>query len=478
MEPRRQLSGHCHILLMVGFSATLLHAANWEGAKVEQQVIDASPHPANTATAFDVSATRNGCRVAKLVGNTLDGFAVRVDGVDGPVWSEIASGTPLFSEDGSSFAYCARRGFEWRWVINGTEGPAFPEMTATSFAFSADGKRHAYIALPGFRRVVLVVDGKPGPDTARDKPQPWDAAPLFTPDGSRLAYVEVLHEQRQMRVNLDGKPGPWYQAIAMVQSRGFGASFGHDTAAPAPVAATAALAASQLRPGIFGMTFSADGKHFATRAQIDGRWSVVMDGVVGPAYDAIGFDFIMTPDGSDHAFLAKDAAGYSIVRGKGRPLPVELANDWTLTFSPDGRHLAFMGEQRGKAGVWVDGVPAPSDVVIANTKNYGSIRFSPDSRRLAFAVESAAPLLHWVVDGKAGPGTTLALGQFDFSQDSAHFAYVLPRQESQDVAIVVDGKIRASHPTVACGPAFRHDGTLEYLAWDGSTLQRFRVTGY
>ena len=166
MRLRLPLRSHCRIFLLLSFSVTLLRAANWEGAQVEQQIVVASPHPANTATAFAVSATRNGCRVAKVVGNTLDGFAVRVDGVDGPGWSEIASGTPLFSEDGSSFAYCARRGFEWRWVINGTAGPAFPEITATSFAFSADGKHHAYIALPGFRRVVLVVDGKPGPDTA------------------------------------------------------------------------------------------------------------------------------------------------------------------------------------------------------------------------------------------------------------------------------------------------------------------------
>ena len=188
----------------------------------------------------------------------------------------------------------------------------------------------------------------------------------------------------------------------------------------------------------------------------------------------------MTPDGSDHAYLAKDAAGYSIVRGRGGPLPVELVNDWTLTFSPDGRHLAFIGVQQGKPGVWLDEVPATCDVAIAKTKNEGSLRFSPDSKRLAFAIETPEPkaALHWVVDGKAGPGTTLMLGQFDFSQDSAHFAYVLPRRESKDVAIVLDGKIRAAHVTVAAGPAFRHDGTLEYLAWDGNALQRYRVTGY
>src|SRR3954454_14719280 len=165
-------------ILQMGISACV---ADWEGAKVTEELLDAAANPSNGAWSLAVSTTRKGCRVAKVEGNKLEGFAVRVDGVAGPKWSETATATPLFSEDGSTVAYCARRGVQWRWVINGIEGPAFSEMTATSFSFSADGERHAYVAIPGFRRVVVVIDG--AVRESENGVRAWDAAPLVSRDG-------------------------------------------------------------------------------------------------------------------------------------------------------------------------------------------------------------------------------------------------------------------------------------------------------
>jgi Tol biopolymer transport system component len=188
-------------------------------------------------------------------------------------------------------------------------------------------------------------------------------------------------------------------------------------------------------------------------------------------------DFIFSPDGKDHAYLAFDGGKHFIVRRQGASLPVEGLNDGTLTFSPDGSHLAFVGIRDGTMGIWLDGKALPSDVPIAKTKNHGSLFFSPDSKRIAFAIEGPEKL-HWVVDGRAGPPCSSVLGHFDFSPNSAHFAYVLPRPETKDVAIVVDGKVRAAYATVACGPVFCNDGTIEFLAAKDGALSRFRVTGY
>jgi hypothetical protein len=67
---------------------------------------------------------------------------------------------------------------------------------------------------------------------------------------------------------------------------------------------------------------------------------------------------------------------------------------------------------------------------------------------------------------------------FYFSADSAHFAYLLMRGETKDIAIVVDGKVCAADDNVPAGPVFRADGTLEFIAQKGDGLFRVRVTGY
>jgi hypothetical protein len=255
----------------------LVQADDWEGARVEQEVLDVSAPVGNMNNSFAVSATRNGCRVAKNEGNVLDGFAVRVDGKVGPRYSRIAAATPVFSEDGSSVAYCARRGVEWRWVVNGVEGPVFPELKVTSFAFSADGKHHAYIAVPSFRRNVLVVDGVKRASSDEDKAVPWDAAPVFSPDGSRLAWVETLYEAQKMRVNVNSKPGPWYSGIALTKSPGFGA-YGYGEGG---------VATPRLQPAVFGMRFSSDGRHFAYSAVLGESWCEVIDGVPSQPHDAL-----------------------------------------------------------------------------------------------------------------------------------------------------------------------------------------------
>ncbi len=142
----------------------------------------------------------------------------------GKLGTEIAKETPVFSEDGSSLAYAARKGTEWLWVVNGMEGPGYSELTPTSFAFSADGKHHAYVVIPRFRQAALIVDGKMHTEGKWDGIMPWDAAPVFSTDGARLAFVEVNRSEKLMRVNLDGKAGPWHPGIAMHKSPGFGAS--------------------------------------------------------------------------------------------------------------------------------------------------------------------------------------------------------------------------------------------------------------
>lgn len=444
--------------------------ADWDGAQVEETLLEDATEPLTQGVSMAVSASRQGCRVAKLEGSEETAYVVRVDGVAGARWPEIALETPVFSANGASVAYCARKGALWRWVINEVEGPAFSELKPTSFAFSEDGKRHAYVASPGFRRSVVVVDGVVGVVRGRDEPQPWDVAPVFSPNGARLAYVEALHADRKMRVNLDGKPGEWFDGVSMMQSPGFGAH-----AMTGPRASVGGWALTRPRPAVFCMAFSTNGKAFGYHADIGGRWVAVINDKPGARYDAMGVDLVFNAEGTDYACMALDGKRRAIHRAKGPPLPVEAVHDGTLIFSPDGRRLAFAGVREGVTAVWLDGKPAPCDVARVKLKNHGTVRFSPNSQRLAFAVETAEAKLHWVVDGKAGPPATTALGMFDFSPDSEHHAHSQVVPVGTGIAIVEDGVVRAHYEAVPAGPVYLEDGRLEYLAVKGNDLYRFRV---
>lgn len=91
----------------------------------------------------------------------------------------------VYSEDGRSHAYAARRGERWFAVVNGVEGPAFDRVVTPQF--TRDGTLIVYRVREEGRRFVVV--GAVGGGTVRQHAPYEQVFPVqFTADGRMLAY--------------------------------------------------------------------------------------------------------------------------------------------------------------------------------------------------------------------------------------------------------------------------------------------------
>ncbi len=377
------------------------------------------------ATDFDVAAAvamPRGCRADAV---TSDGhvFALwpqgdgrlRVvwDGEPGApfqdLWALRDKSPAIFpSADGAHIAYMALRDGRQFVGRDGGEDPPFDSLTrSVPPVFSADGAHLAYGAGGGedFR---LVLDGLVVSELL--------VAPIqavFSPDGSRLAYVELrpIAKGYEVRVVLDGVPGAWFEGM---RNEG----------------------------GV--MQFSPDGSRFAYRESFRGgevRWTV--DGVAQQRTDAV-------------LSLGQALHRVAVVEGS---IPA--------TFSPDGRRFAYFGDVKGK-GVAIVEEDAPGPVVKAV---YPPV-FSPDSRHLGYLAQQFDGRLALVMDGVAGAPWSAKDGRGPwFSPDGRRVAVFLVREEGGLLrrrtvhALAIDGRTVAEVDAddASAMPVFSPDGG--HFAW-------------
>lgn len=91
----------------------------------------------------------------------------------------------VYSGDGNSHAYAARRGESWFLVVNGREGSPFDRVVTP--AFSPDGRRVVYRARKDGQRFVVVADAS-GKTLRQHAPYEQVFPVLFTADGKSVAY--------------------------------------------------------------------------------------------------------------------------------------------------------------------------------------------------------------------------------------------------------------------------------------------------
>jgi len=315
-------------------------------------------------------------------------------------------------------------------LFNGS--PAAKAYGVHPLWFSPDGNEFAAVITPRSNAPsMLTVSGKPVP--AADGLSVLNV--FFSPDGKRYAALGATKTQSMVMV-LDGKKGQVYQAIARDSKSGdaFQRWMWVNGAQ-----ATANDQTSMPVPG-----FTADSSKFVYVATQGGRQFLVteedesnafasgptLQPILSPAGNHITV-FGTTPDGKQHLVFDGQDKEYG-TPGSADPTP---GRRYGLDFSPEGSSYAF-----------VDGPRLNSNgTVLAGRVSGPRYIFSPDGKHLAYLGNDGSGTTLFL-DGKIvdGPPSAGRVTRIFFSPDSQHL-YTLRRQGfpgSKDrVALSVDGKV-------------------------------------
>lgn len=392
----------------------------------------------------------DGCHLVAVSVTADDERQVFVDGKPGPKVAMVKEDSLRISADGQHTAYIAGRGDYQYAVIDGKPGPQYGAVA--NISFSADGKRVVYAGLKTNKQCVVVLDGVEGAE--------YEAiiadSPLMSLSGTSVAYG--ARKDGKWRVWLNGKEGSDYDRL------------GH-------------------------LVLSSNGATCVYQARRGGSAVTVINGLAGPPQEGTG-SIAVSPDGKRVAYVAWKEQKCRVVVDNKPGIPSDGLVEDSLGFSPDGKRFAYKVGLGGKRVAVIDGKPGPefdgmakgpmvwsSDgkrvgyqarrsnewLVVIDAKesslheglSLNSPVFGPDGKSVAFGVVKADRWTY-VINNTNTPAYD-ALGSIAFSQDGRHVAY---SAKSGKAFVCVNGQNSPPYKTVACGPVFRRDGIVEFLALD------------
>lgn len=287
-----------------------------------------------------------------------------LDGTDLPAVDNISPtpGAIQFSPDGRRFAYGEVANERVRFLVDGVAGPFV--LDASSPTFSPDGRRFAYSAK--FEKGMAMFDeGRPGPTFDQV------AFPVFSPDASRLLYA--ARRGKRWSVIVDDVAGP---------------EFADFWATP---------------------TFSPDSRRVAYLAEVRGsglfgalrsHWVAIVDGATQGEWDEVASEVHFSPDSALVAFSARRGKRWSVVVDGEAGTKFESVHPprWGVS----GR-LAYVVAEAKRVAVAVDGTPGPWCEDLAEVRPGRPFSFSPDGRHVAWVGKREGA---WrpLVDTSIGPG--------------------------------------------------------------------------
>lgn len=322
----------------------------------------------------------------------VEGGQVRValDGRYGPLYDDVAVGTPLFSPNSQHLAYLARKGQAWHVVVGGKEGPALPAVLDHSLAFSPDStelivgvRAHEHWWTPRVE-ASRTQPANPHVEILEDLFD-WISTPMqLTADGAPFFAARAGHQWVVVQ------RGERFDGWDRVEHTSLSTDGAHTAWVARDGAATFAVVDGLVSPpweqvGARGVVFSADGDRAAYTARTRDGWWVVVDGVpVGP-WDALGEDISFSPDSAHLAWSARTGDQWRVVVDgalehlTARPLP------GSLTLAPQGGAVAWAAPTDLGVEVIRDG-----DLLGTWEELLTPLHFSPDGAHLALGVRTEA----------------------------------------------------------------------------------------
>jgi len=370
---------------------------------------------------------------------------------------------PVFSPDGKSFIYKARKADQWLWitndnkelkagkdatisyvvyspnnrdlayisttekgltlVFNGIKSRLYNDIDYNSIVFSKDGKKIYYTASLNNKKFI-VEDNKEG--------LPFDDVgfPVLSSDDKRLAY-RAMNGINSYAV-VDGKISPPYEKTGAI-------------------------------------IFSNEGKHYAFQAMLNGKHIVVLDGKPSEKYEFV-HTLCFSPDGERLAYAfeatekGKDGFNHYVSLDGKRSELYETVVEESFKFSPDSKIMAFEAEIHDAFFIVANNKESKhySDVLQATTV------FSADNRRLAFAVEDDTK--RFVVADNLEGQVYQDILHLAFSPDGKRLIYSA-RLGNKEL-VVVDGKNGTPYDELpGLGMiCFDSETSFHYLARKGKTI--------
>lgn len=228
-----------------------------------------------------------------------DKWHVVVDGKLSAAYDEVSDG--LFSPDSSRLAYVAGKGDKQFLVVDDQEGDPFAEIQSDTVTFSPNSKRVACVVRKG-KGFAMVCDGRVGEVfSAVD-------SPVFSPSSRRLAYkVYIGRQDAKQAVVVDGLPSEQYEQVES------------------------------------GPVFSPDSKQVAFAAKAGEKTSIYVN-LKPQDKQYLGVSDLAYIPGGELAFVASAGARQYVVIAGQKGTTYDRIIPGTITFSPDGKHWAYIVE--------------------------------------------------------------------------------------------------------------------------------------